>query len=163
MENRTLNEKGQKTYLIASLKGVIQQVTTSPSLLSAHIRLLVIFANGDKNLGAKFGRLIEKYTEKVPQAAQVWLARLDAARVGASSAEDERALAATWKKARNSVSGKEEDILKVWLWGLEEAKLFRDNKRIMYEVRTLVETRERLETHKLIGITKRKHGQRVVT
>ncbi|XP_006460937.1 hypothetical protein AGABI2DRAFT_185273 [Agaricus bisporus var. bisporus H97] len=102
-----------KTYLIASLKGVIQQVTTSPSLLSAHIRLLVIFANGDKNLGAKFGRLIEKYTEKVPQAAQVWLARLDAARVGVSSAEDERALAGTWKKARNSVSGKEEDILKI--------------------------------------------------
>jgi U3 small nucleolar RNA-associated protein 6 len=123
---QALNKKGQKTYLIASLKSVIQQVTISPSLLSAHIRLLVRL---DKGAPAKLGRIIQKYTGQAPQAAQVWLARLDAEKAGASRAE----VAATWKKARKSVCGKEEEVLKVWMWGVEESG---EKKKTMYEVRT---------------------------
>lgn len=119
----------QKTYLIASLKRVIQQVTTSPSLLSAHIRLLHRLDNG---VPAKLNRILEKYTSKAPQAAQVWLARLEAEKAGGSSVE----VAGTWKKARKSVRGKEDGVLKVWMWGLGEGKLIGENKRMMYEVRT---------------------------
>jgi U3 small nucleolar RNA-associated protein 6 len=120
-----LNKKGQKTYLIASLKGVINQVTISPSLLAAHIRLLVRL---DKGTPAKLDRIVQKYTDLAPQAAQVWLARLDAEKGGGSSAE---VVAATWKGARECVRGEEEEVAKVWMWGVHGEK-----KREMYEVRT---------------------------
>lgn len=42
----------------------------------------------------------------------------------------------TWTEARSSVAGEEDDVLKVWIWGLgdEEAKLIGDKRKI-HEVR----------------------------
>lgn len=67
----------------------------------------------------------------------MWLARLEAEKVfGASSVEGQRAVAMTWTEARSSVAGEEDDVLKVWIWGLgdEEAKLIGDKRKI-HEVR----------------------------
>lgn len=70
-----------------------------------------------------------KYTSKVPGSSQVWLARLGAEK--AFDGEGQRSVESAWREARNSVTGKEEDVLKVWIWGLgdEEAELVGDKIR----------------------------------
>lgn len=131
-------------YLISSLQALIQQAKTSPSLLSAHIRLLIGLAGADASVPAKAIRTARKYTSKAPASSQVWLARLEVEKAfGAGGTEGQASVGETWREARNSVAGGEEDVLKVWLWGLgdEEAKLVGD-KKMIHEVST---------SHYLIG------------
>lgn len=101
-----------RTYLISSLKSLIQHAKASPSLLAAHIKLLLQTPSIPP---AKVLRIAEKYTNKVPQSSRVWLARLV---VEATSRGDAAALG-VWREARTRVGSQEEDVMEVWLWGVE--------------------------------------------
>ncbi|KXN90172.1 U3 small nucleolar RNA-associated protein 6 [Leucoagaricus sp. SymC.cos] len=128
---RTVDQH-MKQYLILSLQGVIQQIQTSASLFSTHIRLLTSVARTDANVPAKVLRLGQKYTAKAPASSQVWLARLAAEKeFGTSGAKGQASVVETWRSARQYVAGKEEDVLNVWIWGLgdEEAKLVGDKRK----------------------------------
>jgi hypothetical protein len=95
------------------------------------------------------------------------LARLNAEKeFGAGGAKGQATVVETWRLARRSVAGPEEEVMKVWLWGLgdEEVKLIGEKRKI-HEVKDILVaqvTREILILE-LVGITKRKHGGRVVT
>lgn len=117
----------QKVYLISSLQALIQQCSEgSPSLLSAHIRLLMKLVDGDGSDPEKVIDTARKYTTKVPESSQVWLARLEVEKAfRASGSEGRRSVESVWREARCSVTGKEEEVSKVWIWGLgdEEGEL----------------------------------------
>lgn len=91
----------------------------------------------EEAVGQDPGKVIKtarKYTTKARGSSQVWLARLEAEKTycSRSGVEGQRVVVSAWKEARESVTGKEEDVLKVWIWGLgdEEAKLVGDKRRI---------------------------------
>ncbi|KAH6914193.1 U3 snoRNP protein [Coprinopsis sp. MPI-PUGE-AT-0042] len=103
-----------RNYLISSLKRLIQHEKASPSLLAAHIKLLQQTPSFPP---AKVLRVAEKYTNKVPQSSRVWLARLA---VEAKARGDAAALD-VWREARTRVGSNQEDVMEVWLWGVEHS------------------------------------------
>lgn len=67
----------------------------------------------------------------MPTSAEVWLARLDAEKDLSKWEEVERA----WSDARSSVEGSEEDVERVWLWGLDHYPSDRTDRLRTHEVR----------------------------
>jgi len=88
--------------------------------------------DGDGNGPEKVINTARKYTSKVPNSSQVWLARLEAEKAftRAGGSEGRMSVESAWREARGSVAGREEDVLKVWIWGLgdEEVELVGENK-----------------------------------
>src|ERR1700734_522423 len=68
----------QRLYLISSLQSLARHESASPSLCSAHIRLLISPSNAGAASPEKILKLARKYTSNIPQSAEVWLARLGA-------------------------------------------------------------------------------------
>lgn len=136
LKNSDINAGVQKQYLIASLKGVIKQVAPSVSLFSTHIKVLTTGGQHDPGVRAQVVRLGERYSAKVPESSQVWLARLEAEKVlWAGDEEGQGRVGETWRLARQRVGGKEEDVLSVWMWGLEDEQVgFVGDRRKMHEV-----------------------------
>jgi U3 small nucleolar RNA-associated protein 6 len=127
----------QRLYLIASLRSLAQRNSASPSLASAHIRLLRSRLDPTHSGpgAAKILKFARKYTSTISTSAEVWLARLDAEN-GLSSWEEVKR---TWSDARSSAEGTAEDIKRVWLWGLDHYPSDRlEDQLKMHEVRDVV-------------------------
>ena len=112
---------------------MIQQAQTSASLFSVHIRVLTELAKTDASVPAKVVRLGQKYSAKAPASAEVWLARLAAEKEFGAGEKGQGSVVEIWRSARQSVVGTEEEVLKVWLWGLDEELI--EDKRKTHEVR----------------------------
>ncbi|EFI28182.1 U3 snoRNP protein [Coprinopsis cinerea okayama7 len=112
-----VDDDSLKTYLIASLKGLVQMTKSSPSLLATHICLLMQTPSVSP---AKVRRTAQKYTSRVPQSSRVWLERLKAEKVVGTQEGDDTAVLSVWSEARRQVAGSEEDVTPVWLWGIEQ-------------------------------------------
>lgn len=98
---------------------------SSPSLLSAHIRLLIQSAQPND---AKVLRTARKYTSRTPKSAQVWLARLAAERQLGFDSEGWDTVERVWAEARGLVAeGSEEELGRIWLWGLEVTRFHKDS------------------------------------
>lgn len=94
--------------------------------------MMMRVTEADVNDPVKVIKMAQKYTTKAPGSCQVWLARLEAEKkFRASGIEGQRAVESVWREARKSVTGKEEDVLKVWIWGLgdEEGQTVVDKRR----------------------------------
>ena len=113
---------------MSSLQGLIRTQKKSPSLLSTHIKLLTAGAQQGVSDKGKVLNTAKKYTSRVPEAACVWLARLEAVQTltGKGDTED------VWAEARRSISVSHEDVSTVWTWGL--ASLPQEPKRKVHEV-----------------------------
>ncbi|OCH92458.1 hypothetical protein OBBRIDRAFT_791201 [Obba rivulosa] len=126
-------DESLKTYLLTSLhllsKHTLSASSASPTLLSAHVRLLTSYPSlhgflpPSINSVPKILRLAQRYTSRTPESAPVWLARLDAeATLSVPSPIDGQAkeqLQRTWAEARVQVRG--DGLTDVWLWGLDRA------------------------------------------
>ncbi|KAG6844416.1 hypothetical protein H0H87_007071 [Tephrocybe sp. NHM501043] len=105
-----------KLYLISSLRSLCSKEGASPSLLSAHIRLVTNrIAEGAAESPAKVLRLARKYCRQARSSAPVWLARLEAER---QFGEGRVAVNGAWKEARGVVDGTAGEVEGVWIWGL---------------------------------------------
>lgn len=112
-------------YLISSLQGLIQERPQSEALLAAHIRLLMQAGQPP----AKVCKIAQKYTRKAPNSSRVWLARLLVEQeLGTSTIGD------VWAEARKQVQGSEEDMLRVWTWGLGRVVGDREAQKKVHEV-----------------------------
>ncbi|EMD33556.1 hypothetical protein CERSUDRAFT_98123 [Gelatoporia subvermispora B] len=133
-------DESLKTYLLTSLhllsKHTLSTSSPSPTLLSAHVRLLTSHSPlhnslpSSHNSPPKILRLAERYTSRTSESAPVWLARLDAeATLSASTDSEDSSEAAqkkerlqrTWAEARTQVRG--EGLAGVWLWGLDRPEV----------------------------------------
>ncbi|KAG7090891.1 hypothetical protein E1B28_009970 [Marasmius oreades] len=121
----TVLDSNLKLYLISSLQGLIQTQKKSPSLLSAHIRLLTEAAQRGTSDKEKVLLIAKRYTSRVPEAPSVWLARLTAVRDLGEAVEE------VWMEARGCVSVSQEETLTVWTWGL--SSLPQQRKRQVHE------------------------------
>ncbi|KAJ3775345.1 U3 snoRNP protein [Lentinula raphanica] len=116
-------DENLKLYVLSSLQALIHRQksssssSTSPSLLSAHIKLMTEAAQRGTIEPAKALNTARKYTTRVPSEARVWLARLDGMK-GLKQGLD--AVGKIWREARRSVSGspKDENLMRVWTWGV---------------------------------------------
>ncbi|KAJ3727158.1 U3 small nucleolar RNA-associated protein 6-domain-containing protein [Lentinula raphanica] len=116
-------DENLKLYVLSSLQALIHRQksssssSTSPSLLSAHIKLMTEAAQRGTIEPAKALNTARKYTTRVPSEAGVWLARLDGMK-GLKQGLD--AVGKIWREARRSVSGspKDENLMRVWTWGV---------------------------------------------
>ncbi|KAG5646802.1 hypothetical protein DXG03_002179 [Asterophora parasitica] len=123
-----------KQYLISTVRTLIQQrhARTSPSLLSAHVRLLTKTVDGDSTGPAKVLRTARKYTTQARKSAPVWRARLDAER---RFSETRSVVREVWREARQgSVEGSGEEVEAVWTWGLFEEDGAEERLRIHEEL-----------------------------
>ncbi|KAJ3758844.1 U3 snoRNP protein [Lentinula raphanica] len=109
-------DENLKLYVLSSLQALIhRQKSTSPSLLSAHIKLVTEAAQRGTIEPAKAINTARKYTSRVPSSAVVWLARLTGMK-GLNEGFD--AVGKIWHEARRSVSPKDENLMRVWTWGV---------------------------------------------
>ncbi|KAJ3824206.1 U3 snoRNP protein [Lentinula raphanica] len=109
-------DENLKLYVLSSLQALIhRQKSTSPSLLSAHIKLVTEAAQRGTIEPAKALNTARKYTSRVPSSAVVWLARLTGMK-GLNEGFD--AVGKIWHEARRSVSPKDENLMRVWTWGV---------------------------------------------
>jgi len=151
MEKRYCQSSEQKQYLIASLQGVIKRAPTSVSLFSTHIRVLTMGGGHDPSVRGEIVRLGERYSAKVPESSEVWLARLEAEK---ALGEGQARVEEVWQLAREKVKGEEEEVLRIWMWGLEDEQA--KDQRKMHEVKQ--KNRLGLNTDvDVIGVTQRKH------
>ncbi|KAL0581821.1 U3 snoRNP protein [Marasmius crinis-equi] len=116
-----------KLYLVTSLQSLIHAQKKSPSLLSTHIKLLTVAVQRGALDGEKVLNTAKKYTSKVPEAACVWLARLE----GVLKLRGREGTEEVWAEARRSVPVSHEDAPTVWTWGL--AFLPQEHKRKVHE------------------------------
>ncbi|KAJ8077009.1 U3 snoRNP protein [Marasmius tenuissimus] len=122
-----MKDDALKLYLISSLQGLIRTQKKSPSLLSTHIKLLTVAVQQGVSDKGKVLNTAKKYTSRVPEAACVWLARLEAVQTLAGEEDTED----VWAEARRSVPVSHEDVSTVWTWGL--ASLPQESKRKVHE------------------------------
>lgn len=110
----------QKQYLLGSLQSVVQQkhARGSASLLATHIRLMLQLINGDSMGPAKILETARRYSAKRPKCAHVWVARLEAEKQIGLLSEGREVVDKAWAEARRAVEGSQEEIEKVWLWGV---------------------------------------------
>jgi len=147
MEKQYCQSGEQKQYLIASLKGVIKQAPISVSLFSTHIRVLTMGGRHDPSVRGQIVRLGERYSAKVPESSEVWLARLEAEKaLSMDDGEGQARVEEIWGLAREKVKGEEEEVLGIWMWGLgeEQVHLVKDQRK-MYEVKKQKQKRTRIE------------------
>lgn len=85
--------------------------------MSSHIRLLVQLCDTHPENPAKILRTARKYTIKAPKSAQVWYERLVVEKQFGRTIEEAEKV---WSEARGSIEGSEEEIEKIWRWGLLE-------------------------------------------
>ncbi|KAJ3891268.1 U3 small nucleolar RNA-associated protein 6-domain-containing protein [Lentinula edodes] len=116
-----------------------ENLSSSPSLLCAHIKLVTEAAQRGTIEPAKALDTAKRYTSRVPESASVWIARLTAMK-----ALDEN-IDAVWREARRSVSPKDENFAHVWTWGISE-DMVHDERLRVYEV-----SDSSLQEHLLLG------------
>ncbi|KAF8653585.1 hypothetical protein AX16_003863 [Volvariella volvacea WC 439] len=128
-------DKNLKLYLITSLRSTIRDFKSSPSLLSAHLRLLMKSPELEGRDPAKVLSICRKYTSKAPRSADVWMGRLAAERMfGDRSEESRRIVDDSWREARRSVVGTIEELERVWTWGLLAEDTFDARRRVHEEL-----------------------------
>lgn len=114
----------------------------------------------DPSVRGQIVRLGERYSTKVPESSEVWLARLEAEKaLRMDGGEEQARVEEIWRLAREKVRGEEEGVLRVWMWGLEDeqVELVKDRRK-MHEVKNKTKNRKGLNTDvDVIGITERKY------
>jgi len=91
----------------------------------------------DPSVRGQIVRFGERYSAKAPESSEVWLARLEAEKaLWMDDREGQSRVEEIWQLAREKVKGEEEDVLRVWMWGLgdEQAQLVKDQRK-MHEVK----------------------------
>jgi U3 small nucleolar RNA-associated protein 6 len=84
--------------------------------MAGHIKALMA-ASGEAP--AKVIKTAARYTSQVPQSSRVWLARLAAEKaVGTGTGARD-----AWGEARKLARGSEEEMVRVWTWGVEEQRM----------------------------------------
>ncbi|TDL26211.1 hypothetical protein BD410DRAFT_716636 [Rickenella mellea] len=113
-------EGHMKLYLLTMLQSLCSS-SSSPPLLSAHLRLITAANHPSPPSAQKIRKLAKKYTSISPTVADIWLARLDIEHSSGDTEEWKK----TWGEARQHISpaaGKEdqEDLVNsVWFYGLD--------------------------------------------
>ena len=106
-------------YLLVSLQSLCSPDSSSPSLLTMHLRLLRSSHNAATTTTTpsmhKILKLARKYTARCPSSAELWLQRLE---LETEAKSDEDVWMPVWIEARKAVAGEGAD--KIWLWGLDQ-------------------------------------------
>lgn len=80
---------------------------------------------------AKVLRTARKYTTKAPKSAHVWLARLVAEKRYADSGNEGcEVVNKAWAEARGLAEGPEEDVGRVWSWGISSDDSVKDRQKV---------------------------------
>ena len=91
-------------------------------MLAAHIKALMAAGGGP----AKVLKTAARYTTQAPGSSRVWLARLAAEKaVGTETGARD-----AWAAARTLARGSEEEVVRVWMWGIDEERRSEEKKRL---------------------------------
>ncbi|TFK54305.1 hypothetical protein OE88DRAFT_1625427 [Heliocybe sulcata] len=151
-------DENLKLYLLSSLHSLTSQSPSpSPTLLAAHLRLLLLL-RPSAYPQKKLLKLASKYTAQQAGSqglegwSSVWLARLEIE----SEFNEESEAMKVWEEARKAISGANKDDLsivkQVWTWGVQ--RLEEDSAAPKAEKIRLVETllRESMRADSLRGV-----------